>query len=298
MSKAQITISGLVNTTQPSGTVQLLDRNLSSTFVSTAEWDQVTGTIVLSVQQSNSLISFTTYILSFVLTNPASGYGVVPDIIARGSTAAEVFDALPMTVTQGAEYCLAINTFLKYQIGQAVASARAWNTLTVTFSTSVSLFPGSRIAISNLTITNTSDGFLTVNDLDGSNTFNTLGTWAQNTGTLICTVQNSTVPFVAYRLSFVLQNPAITSVGQDSLVVLIEVTEPSTIAPIALLRGAENHAPLLIARFQMNSIRQSTPSAGSVNTIRASFSSNVKISGTISDIEVLQGGQGNACVGV
>jgi hypothetical protein len=288
--QAQITISGLFNTTQPTGTIALIDYNNSQLFSPTLNWDQLTGTAVVSVLPSLTFSSFTTYILSFVVNNPAAGAGVVPFINATGSAAQETFFLLPMTVALGPTYPLAIISFDTIRIGQSNPSAGALNTITVTFSTSVLLSAGTLVKISNLTSTNTSDGVIPIKEAGGNLNLGQSCSWKQSTGTLTCTVVSSTVAYVNLAISFILQNPL---VGQDSPNVFIEAISPTTpIVPIQLVSASGNAAPLLISRFITNRIEQSTSSSGALNTIRASFTLNVALFGSVSDIWILQAGQG------
>ena len=292
---AQITISGLVNTTQPTGVLPLVDRNGSAIFSPTVGWDQVTGTALITVLLSNTLVAFNSYILSFTVLNPAYGSGVIPTIMATGSTIQESFDLLPMTVTPGPEYCLIIIRFGSYSIGQSTPSAGALNLITVTFSTSVTLATGTLVKISNLTSTTTSDGLLGISEARGYPNLGQNCSWNRTTGTLSCTVLSNTLPFVDYTISFMLQNPLL---GQESPNVFIETSNPMPIAPLLMLYGSGNAAPLLIARFVANGIEQSTCWPGALNTIRASFALNVALSGSLSDVWIVLAGQGRMMLGV
>ena len=286
---AQITISGLVNTTQSTGTLPLIDQNNSMIFFPTVEWYQDTGTVIISVQLSASFLAFNTYILSFVILNPAYGQGVDPIINATGNTVPESFDPLEMKLTPGPEYCLAVNNFVTYSITQSTPSAGDLNTIAIVLATSVSLSVGTVVKISNLTRTNTTDGLLGLEGASSVQIFGPNCAWTQSSGTLLCTVQNSTLPFVNYAFSFTVQNPV---VGQESPMVYIQTSFPSPISPVVMNYGTGNAAPLLVARFVTNGIQQSTVSAGVANTLLVSFSFNVAWSGSISDIWITQAGQG------
>ena len=290
VSSAQITISGLVNTTQTTGSLPLIDENNSMIFLPQVDWYHDTGTAIISIQPSSSFLAFTTYVLSFVISNPAEGNGVDPTVNATGSTLSESFDPLEMSLTQGPAYCLLINNFIAYSVSQSTPSALALNTITATLSTSAALVVGTTVKISNLTATNTTDGLLPIKGTNANQIFGQYCLWTQISGTLLCTVQNNSLPRFVYTFSFTVQNPIL---GQDSPAVSIETTFPSSISQILMNYGAGNTAPLLIARFLTNGIQQSTVSSGAVNTLLVSFSFSVSLFGSVADIWIAQAGQGS-----
>ena len=167
-----VTISGLTGSQTPdSNTLALTDvdsTDSTTLFGTTADWDQDTGTLLLSVASGQTLAAGSIYKFSIALVNPdgaqdapavtvsASGTVAVPgalmnaDRVSRPNVLkASRGDAAPLQVN-------APGLSLR-EISQSRASPDTLVTVTVTLASNVDLFPGDKITIAGLNGTQTAD---------------------------------------------------------------------------------------------------------------------------------------------
>jgi hypothetical protein len=268
--ESSITIIGLTGSTTPN---HLELPVTSSVFATTGRWYQVNGTLVLRV--AGVMKADTAYSLSFVLLNPAVQQASPPvSIEVHGTKASRV--RLDSAVGNGAP--LLVAGFVQMSIGQSTPSPQANNTITATLSLNVILRPTSLAVITIAGLvgsqTNSSELSLTVTrNAMSTSDFGPTAIWDGANGTLLLTVRHAILyPEFTYRVSFVLQNP--TS-AQDSPEVWISCGRLG-VAPVQMVRGEGNLAPLLVAGFLSKAFGQSTPSASVLNTLTLTVSTRVQ----------------------
>jgi hypothetical protein len=289
-----ITLYGLTGTATPStAALSITQSPGSSALLSTAFWQQSTGTLILNVSQSVG--PDTQMTATFTLLN-----GAVPQlpptvsIVCNGEVA---FPAAAVTPTSdGDGQPLYIVGFMTRAIAQSTPSASELNVITVSFAfnrrmlqTAVDTDPYSNpsITISGLTNSQTSSPVF-LPDQQGfsfDSTWRTDGsaapTWDKASGSLVIWPKTNLARLFQYTVNFQLQNPP---TGQDARNVTISLGADFTfymfgaVVKVQRINGFSSQlmqnapgllAPLLVIDFLQTKIGQGsgTPSAGQPNTL-------------------------------
>ena len=208
---ARISISGLLGSDTPSGTLQLNSDNgtrFYSRFGTEADWHQSNGTLVLTVVADSEMT--VNYLFSFELMNPADGHNSTTINIVSTGTSSNVHR---MVNGEGNNAPMLVADFLVAKLGQSDASQGAINTLTITLQTRASLAPGTVITISGLTGSIVSDSqSIPVQCPGACASFRNEGSWAKLDGIFKLVVDSYTEAGKNYLLAFVLRNPHVPQV--------------------------------------------------------------------------------------
>ena len=287
----RITISGLVTSRTPSGTLELTDLNGSdvSHFNLSAPWNKDTGTLVITVLRE--LGPGVIYHLAFNLANPLVPQDAAPVYIStKGSIA--LSDFLPVKMLHGPlnSAALLIIGWDERRIAQATPAASAQNTITVTFSTYGHLIwdagRSTKVSIAGLRGANQTSSVVPITSDD--DVFADEAAWNHTTSTLVFTIIKTTQAHYNYVLSFVLQNP---DEGQDAPNP-IELSAAWPIAPAAMSRGAGVLTPLLVHAFITKFLEQRDPSAGRNNTLILQLRSRSPLPASPSEVSIAAAGYG------
>ena len=281
-SGTNILISGLQGVTTPSGDIAISceGQSLNGTgvldastfFGGQASWNLTSG--VLTIKVITEAPNDRTYTIAFDLKNREYVGQDSPTDISIWSNGEIVMTNRPCEGGPGSAAPLLIADFTVKKISQQSASVDAENVIRVTFSTRTSLFPGSKITLRGLTTTvSPEDGVVQINTADVAHLAKE-AVWSPGTGQLVISVLQSTVARREYAFSFIVTNPAN---GQDSPTVNIS-SSGIVIMPTAMNSASGNYAPLLVARFVVANISQSSLGQDVDNTFTVWLSTNVDIS--------------------
>jgi hypothetical protein len=280
-SGTNILISGLKGVTTPSGDIAIScdGQSLNGTsvldastfFGGQASWNLTSG--VLTIKVITEAPNDHTYTIAFDLKNLGYVGQDSPTDISIESNGEIVMTNRPCEGGSGIAAPLLIADFTVKEISQQSASVDAENVIRVTFSTRTSLIAGSKITLRGLTTTlGPDDGAMQINTADVAHLAQE-SVWSRGTGQLVISVLQSTVARREYAFSFIVTNPAN---GQDSPTVNIS-SSGIVIMPTAMNSASGNYAPLLVARFVVANISQSSPGQDVDNTLTVWLSTNVDI---------------------
>jgi hypothetical protein len=248
-----------------------------------ADWDLESGSITLTLIRAAE--NGTQYGLSFELLNPFIGQTSVHPVItgrsgfAHGRTLMQkgVGNAAPLLV------CNVSSAF----ISQDNAGQGQRNTLTITFSLTITLYPPVIITILGLTGTLEPSQNLAIKSSCSSNYRN--GTWDQAAGILQVTVNSDLIAGTRHTFSFSLTNPAAHRNPANVSFSSVFFFETS------LESGTGLTAPLRVNGLLVSRIGQINPSASAFNTLTVTLQSVYTIQALVREertIFVLQGLKG------
>jgi hypothetical protein len=276
---------------------------LSSTanaFGNHGAWSQVQGALQLTT--NTTTLDSTAYSVSFNLTNPPTSQSS-PLVSISCSIEFGQFDStisftemskpnLPVYgVVNGLNPLEVLKPqFLVKSLQQNVVYANVLNTLTARISTNFDLDSGSSITIQGLTGAQTLD-----TELDLTSTGQSLGIkaqWLQDSGSLVLTVPVSSMVIASneYVVEYNLTNPAF-----DKRSPVVEISariddgNGMVVGFIAPVKATKPHSTFLgimngsdpfqivLPRFEIKSIEQSTPFAAVVNTLTLSLKANCDV---------------------
>ena len=233
ISNSTITIFGLTGSTTSSGSLILTDPGSSgflSCFRSSGNWNQGNGTLVLTV--ISDTIAGTQYKFSFLLQNPPCPQSppsvsvlvsplcfatqpMCEDMITPSNSAAGFYQAIA-----GDAQALLVKapSFLSAAVWQKNPYPGYSNTINIEFATNVNMPAATKLTISGLTGSTTSNGQLTLSfppsdsESSASSVYSTAAIsstalWNRSTGSLVAVVQAETLANVTIRFSFTIQNP-------------------------------------------------------------------------------------------
>ena len=287
----RITLFGLT------GTASTSSQNLaiSGSNYKNATFDHLTGILILSVKAD--LAANVEHSFSFSLTNPTQYRDS-----ANVSMASSFFFERPMTPGHGIEGPLRVIGLLVSHIAQSIASASAFNFLTITLQGSETITAQHKnvstvIVIEGLTGTDTVDSLaLPLIDISGQahSIFGSSCSWQQASGTLLLTMLHDALPRQDIVFSITLLNP---STPKSASTPTIQTSQGLRIAP-QLMSTAQGQAQvLLVAGFTYSFAMQSTPSQSASNTLTISFACNFALIASQNPIVTIDGLTGSTTTG-
>lgn len=238
-------------------------------FGFTAQWFQASGTLLLLVLQESA--AKVDYAFDVTLRNPAAGQR--SGDVTVGTTGPVRTTVVQMERAAGNAAPMLVAGFMVKGIGQNTPNMLAENTLTVTLSCLSALPPGTDVVISGLTGA-TSDvaaagNFTTLLEQGGGGV-----AWNASSGELRLSLQTELPPDEVFILHVNITNPGAL---QESPSVSIETRGAVRTERVAMDKGPDNEAPLLIAGFLVANSSQSVPDASTLNTISVTLQSNAII---------------------
>jgi hypothetical protein len=292
-----VTISGLSSAVATSP-ITLVDAGndgeisfSDGTTAGNAAW--FSGILTLNLASGMTLGSGTTYSFGFEVTNPATAQAAPTINIEASGTAAfaasvmTVPDSAAKGVTNGANALLVVvPNFDTKSIQQSTPVPGAQNTISITLQANCDLDDTSTVTISGLTASSTSDSL----SLTVSTTSDALGTtaaWSQSSGELILT-STGTTSTTGYAVSFQITNP-MTAQSSPAISVSATIeagTSDASIAAVAMDKSGSalygvtaGLDPMTVVQpvFSIKSIQQSTPVAGTLNTITVTVTANYNL---------------------
>lgn len=287
----RITLFGLT------GTASTSSQNLaiSGSNYNNAAFDHLTGILILSVKAD--LAANVEHSFSFLLTNPTQYRDS-----ANVSMASSFFIERPMTSGHGNEAPLRVIGLLVSHVVQSIASASAFNFLTITLQGSETITAQHKnvstvIVIEGLTGTDTVDSLaLPLIDISGQvhSIFGSSCSWQQASGTLLLTMLHDALPRQDISFSITLLNPA---TPKSASTPTIQTSQGLRIAQ-QLMSTAQGQAQvLLVAGFTKSFAMQSTPSQSASNTLTISFACNFALIASQNPIVTIDGLTGSTTTG-
>ena len=244
----------------PSGRIRLssFQNDATSVYGSEADWNLEEGVITLALLQT--AYNGTRYGLSFELLNPLVSQASVHPAITGQSGFAYAQILLQKGVGNAAP--LLVCNVSHASISQDNAGQSQLNTLTITFSLSITLYPPVAITILGLTGTAEPSNVLSISSSNYRN-----ATWDQATGTLRLTVNNDLIAGTEHSFSFSLTNPAAYRSPANASISTVFFFATS------LESGTGLAAPLRVNGLLVSRIGHSDPSASAYNTITVTLQS-------------------------
>jgi len=236
----KLSISGLKGTaTADNSALAVTDIENSGTatyFGNSGDWDQSSGTLVMTMPIFVSLPAATTLKFSFTLDNPAThqqaptlSFTIVSTVLMYAGPMEidrERVPAIPGAAAGDAVPLKVWSSFMCVKtISQSTPFPGALNTIAVSLSPTGTLTgaQNSKITIDGLLGAQTADGNLAITDVGGTNAnilFGSTGVWTKATGKLVLSVANGQAlgGGQMVSLTFQITNPAPKSPGQPILV--------------------------------------------------------------------------------
>jgi len=236
----KLSITGLTGTsTADNSALAVTDIENSGTttyFGNSGEWDQSSGTLVMTMPIFVSLPAATTLKFSFTLDNPATpqqaptvSFKVVSTVLMYAGPMEidpELVPAIPGAAAGDAVPLKVWSSFMCMKaIAQSTPFPGALNTITVSLSPTASLAgsQNSKITIDGLLGAQTADGNLVITDVGGTNAnvlFGNTAVWSKAAGKLVLSVANGQTlgGGQMVSLTFQITNPAPKSPAQPILV--------------------------------------------------------------------------------
>ena len=254
---ATISISGILGSTTPSGTVTVHSPNgtsFTSVFGTSAVWHQGNGSLILTLISDSA--EGETYIFSFDVMNPSDGRNAtVVDIVSTGTQSSlHRMDSLPGNLAP-----MLVADFFTKSVGQSEVGQGATNIITVTLQMRASLSTGTTVTISGLRGSVVADSstipVLTIKSpSSNAGHFSSKGSWTRLDGTMRLFVVDATEPLADYVLAFALRNPF---VGQAATMpVLVSSSGTVVIHARPMSKSPNNASPLLVAGFLIARVYQ------------------------------------------